>query len=121
MNSRESNGNIALKWIEAFNEHDLEKLLQLYDEQAAHFSPKLKSRHPETEGWISGKTALRSWWEDAFYRLPTLQYKLLNLLGDERQVLMEYQRTVVGEPIMMVAEILEIENGLIVKSRVYHG
>ena len=121
MNSRESNGNIALKWIEAFNEHDLEKLLQLYDEQADHFSPKLKIRKPETKGWLSGKSSLRDWWQDAFYRLPTLQYKLLNLLGDERQVLMEYQRTVVGEPIMMVAEILEIENGLIVKSRVYHG
>ena len=121
MNLSETNKKIALVWIEAFNEHNLEKLLQLYDEQAAHFSPKLRIRKPETNGWIKGKPSLRDWWEDAFNRLPTLQYQLQNLLTDEKQVLMEYQRNVTGEPVMMVAEVLEIENGLIVKSRVYHG
>lgn len=117
----ERNEKIALVWIEAFNEHNLEKLLVLYDEQAVHFSPKLKISKPETNGWIKGKPSLRDWWQDAFSRLPTLQYKLQNLLSTENQVLMEYQRSVTGEPVMMVAEILEIENGLIVKSRVYHG
>jgi hypothetical protein len=34
---------------------------------------------------------------------------------------MEYTRIVPGEPEMNVAEVLEIENGLIVRSRVYHG
>ncbi len=121
MNAIEKNEKIALAWIEAFNEHNLEKLLQLYDEQAVHFSPKLKIRKPETNGWLNGKPSLRDWWQDAFSRLPTLQYQLLNLLADEQHVLMEYQRSVTGDPDMMVAEILEIENGLIVKSRVYHG
>ncbi len=121
MNPSETNEKIALAWIEAFNEHNLEKLLQLYDEQAVHFSPKLKIRKPETNGLIKGKPSLRDWWQDAFNRLPTLQYQLQNLLTDKEQVLMEYQRNVSGEPVMMVAEILEIENELIVKSRVYHG
>ena len=48
---------IALKWFEAFNEHDLEKLLSLYDDNAEHFSPKLKVRQPETNGLIKGKDA----------------------------------------------------------------
>lgn len=34
---------------------------------------------------------------------------------------MEYIRKVSGEPDMNVGEVLEIENGIIVASRVYHG
>ena len=34
---------------------------------------------------------------------------------------MEYIRRVDNEPDMLVAEVLEIKNGLIVASRVYHG
>lgn len=115
------NKKIALDWIDAFNEHDLEKLLKLYAEDAIHFSPKFKVREPQTNGWIKGKSSLRSWWADAFERLPLLQYELKNLIVGEEQLLMEYLRKVPGEPEMMVAEILEISNGLIVKSRVYHS
>ena len=34
---------------------------------------------------------------------------------------MEYIRTVSGEVDMLIAEVLEIENGQITASRVYHG
>jgi len=115
------NRQIALKWIEAFNEHDLEKLLALYANDAVHYSPKLKIRQPETNGRVSGKPAMRSWWADAFTRLPSLKYILENLIVDDQQLLMEYLRKVDNEPDMMVAEILEMENGLIIRSRVYHG
>ncbi|HPH84979.1 MAG TPA: nuclear transport factor 2 family protein [Ferruginibacter sp.] len=121
MNLIETNRQIALNWIAAFNEHSLDRLLALYDEDARHFSPKLKIRIPETGGWISGKATMETWWADAFNRLPSLQYQLHNLLVTEEQVLMEYLRKVDGEPDMMVAEVLEIGQGRIQKSRVYHG
>lgn len=121
MSQPEKNRKIALRWIEAFNEHDLEKLLALYADDAVHFSPKLRARQPETNGWLSGKAAMRLWWHDAFDRLPTLKYVLTNLIVEEKQLLMEYERHVQGEPIMKVAEILEIREGRIVGSRVYHG
>ena len=37
----QQNKQIAMHWFEAFNEHDLEKLLALYHKDAEHFSPKL--------------------------------------------------------------------------------
>ena len=120
MNQIENNRQIALRWIRAFNEHDLIRLLELYSDDAVHFSPKLKTLQPETNGWINGKPALKTWWEDAFERLPTLHYELENLIINEKQVLMEYLREVESEPAMMIAEILEIENSLIIRSRVYH-
>ncbi len=52
--------SIAFKWFDAFNSHNLEQLLLLYDEDAEHFSPKLKIRQPETNGLVIGKGALRN-------------------------------------------------------------
>jgi ketosteroid isomerase-like protein len=119
--SAQNNKQIATKWFEAFNAHDLEKLLSLYNDNAQHYSPKLKIRMPETQGLIKGKQALREWWQDAFDRLPTLQYEVIKLTTDEDQVFMEYIRRVDGEDDLSVGEVLQIDNGLIVFSRVYHG
>jgi hypothetical protein len=112
---------IALKWFDAFNTHHLENLLALYHNEAQHFSPKLKIRKPETQGLVIGKNALREWWQDAFERLPSLHYKVTSLTANNHCVFMEYIRIVENEPDMLVAEVLEIKEGSIVASRVYHG
>lgn len=119
--SAQNNKEIAKQWFAAFNEHDLEKLLSLYDHDAQHYSPKLKIRMPETQGLIKGKNALREWWKDAFDRLPSLQYEVIKLTADEEQVFMEYIRHVDGEVDLSVGEVLQIKNGVIIFSRVYHG
>lgn len=113
--------NIAMLWFKAFNDHNLENLLELYDDDAEHFSPKLKIRQPETDGLIRGKDSLRKWWKDCFERLPTLKYSVNKLTADSDQVFMEYTRKVEGEEDMQIGEVLEIKNGKIVFSRVYHG
>ena len=113
--------NIAMRWFEAFNAKALENLLALYADDAEHFSPKLKIRMPETNGLVKGKDAMRQWWQDAFDRLPTLHYNVKTLTANSYRVFMEYTRTVAGEPDMQVAEVLEIKDGKIVFSRVYHG
>jgi len=113
--------DIAKQWLSAFNEHDLEKLLALYDENAEHYSPKLKMRMPETQGVVRGKPAMHAWWREAFDRLPGLVYREETITANEYRVFMEYVRIVPGEEDMKVAEVLEIRNGLVVASRVYHG
>lgn len=112
---------IADAWFAAFNAHDLEALLALYHADARHYSPKLKLRHPETAGLIQGKEALRDWWADAFRRLPGLAYEPVQFTHNEERVFMEYIRRVPGEEDYAVGEVLEIKEGLIVASRVYHG
>ena len=87
-----NNEKIALQWFEAFNNHNLSNLLELYSEDAKHYSPKLKIRQPETNGLIIGKTALKVWWEDAFKRLPNLNYKVTSLTANNNRVFMEYIR-----------------------------
>lgn len=116
-----ANKGIAEAWLKAFNTRNLEGLLSLYDDNARHFSPKLKARQPETNGLIQGKSRLREWWQDAFDRLPTLHYKATNIISDDSCVFIEYTRQVAGEENLSVGEVLEIKNGLIVFSRVYHA
>ena len=113
--------SIAFKWFETFNNKELEKLLSLYDDDAEHFSPKLKIHQPETNGLVKGKQALREWWQDAFNRLPSLNYKVKSLTANGDRVFMEYIRTADGEDEMHIAEVLDIRQDKIVASRVYHG
>ncbi|MBL7884173.1 MAG: nuclear transport factor 2 family protein [Bacteroidia bacterium] len=115
------NENIAQQWFEAFNTKNLEQLLSLYDNNAVHYSPKLKIREPHTNGYVKGKDEMRKWWQGAFERLSNLQYQVTTLTANNTRVFMEYIRKVEGEEDMLVAEVLEIKNNLIIASRVYHG
>ena len=113
--------SIAFRWFENFNNKELEKLLSLYDDDAEHYSPKLKMLQPQTNGLIKGKEAMRNWWEEVFLKYPTLNYKVTSLTANDDRVFTEYIRQVDNESDLMVAEVLEIKNDKIISSRVYHG
>ncbi|HEX5061828.1 MAG TPA: nuclear transport factor 2 family protein [Kofleriaceae bacterium] len=112
---------IAERWLACFDRRDLDGLLALYADDATHTSPKIRVRHPETGGLLHGKAAMRAWWQDSFDRLPSMRYVPTALTADRERVFMEYVRHVDGEPDMPVAEVLEVVNGRIVASRVFHG
>src|SRR5262249_18258883 len=112
---------IAEAWLACFERRDLDGLLGLYADDATHTSPKIRVRHPESGGVLHGKAQMRAWWQDSFDRLPSMRYTPTALTADDRRVLMEYVRHVDGEPDYPVAEVLEIDLGKIVASRVFHG
>lgn len=112
---------IAQAWLDAFNAYDLERLLALYADDCTHTSPKIRTLHPETGGKLVGKAALRTWWADAFKRLPGLRYEKTAVTADEAQVFLEYLRHAPNEAPMPVAEVFAVRGGKIVASRVYHG
>jgi ketosteroid isomerase-like protein len=119
--SAEISREIAKKWMLAFNTHNLNDLLALYHKDAIHFSPKLLQRKPETNGLIKGQAALRDWWQGAFERLPSLHYEPTNIIAEDNAIFMEYVRSVDGENDLKVGEVLEISEGKIIASRVYHA
>jgi heme-degrading monooxygenase HmoA/ketosteroid isomerase-like protein len=112
---------IAERWLACFERRDLDGLLALYADDATHSSPKIRVRHPETGGLLRGKPAMRAWWQDSFDRLPSMRYVPTALIADDTRVVMEYVRHVDGEPDLPIAEVLEVRDGLIVASRVFHG
>ncbi len=118
---REALRAVARAWLDCFARHDLDGLLALYADDAVHTSPKIRARHPDTGGVLRGKPSLRAWWADAFARIPGLGYELTTLTADDGRVFMEYVRKAPGDADLPVAEVLEVADGLIVASRVFHG
>ena len=112
---------IATQWLACFEGRDLDGLLALYADDATHTSPKIRVRHPETGGALRGKAAMRAWWHDSFDRLPSMHYEPTSITADRERVYMEYVRKVDGEADLPVAEVLDVRDGLIVASRVFHG
>lgn len=112
---------VARRWILYFNNRDLDALLNLYSDDAAHHSPKLKARRPETGGVVRGKAALRDWYQDAFSRLPDLRYIEKHVTAGPGRVLLEYERVNPGEASYTVAEVYQVVNNKIKESFVYHG
>ncbi len=121
MNPTNALKELAVRWLDAFNGRDLDGLLALYAEDAVHTSPKLRARHPESDGQINGKPALRAWWRDAMDRLPGLRYDALHLTASGDRVFMEYLRVNAGEASYVVAEVLVVRDGRIASSHVFHG
>lgn len=112
---------IAHSWFKAFNEHNLENLLSLYDDNDKHYSPKLKLKYPETKGLIIGKQNLSNWWAESFKNIPSLQYVPNFILEDDGKIFMEYLRKAEQQDDIVVGELLCIENNLIIESKVYHS
>lgn len=112
---------IAEDWLACFERRDLDGLLALYADDATHTSPKIRVRHPDTGGVLRGKAAMRAWWQDSFDRLPSMKYVPTAITADRERVYMEYVREVAGEPALPVAEVLDVKDGMIVASRVFHG
>jgi ketosteroid isomerase-like protein len=113
-------GEVARRWLSAFNAGDVEALLELYAEDAVHESPKVRMAMRGGDGKLRGKTALREWWQGAFSRLPGMTYELTALTSDPSRAVIEYIRRAPGEEPLAVAEAFEVRDGKIVHSIVYH-
>ncbi|KAJ3097696.1 hypothetical protein HK100_005280, partial [Physocladia obscura] len=108
--SHHQNIAVAQSWLDAFNTRNLEKLVNLYSPDCQHVSPKLKLAQPQTNGIVSGHSALRAWWKSSFDKYATLEYAAKSFTADDNGVWIEYLRRAPGEPDTMVAEYLEVDS-----------
>ena len=113
-------GDVARRWLAAFNAGDVEALVELYAEGAVHESPKVRKAMPDSDGKLVGKAAMRDWWQQAFSRLPGMTYELTALTTGSSRAVIEYIRRAPGEQPLAVAEAFEVLDGKIVHSIVYH-
>jgi hypothetical protein len=112
---------LAERWLETFNQGNVDALVALYAPEAVHHSPKLRAAHPETEGRVTGRAQLHAWWTESFARLPGLHYRLIALTADDDRAVLEYARELPGSEPLRVAEVFVCRAGQIVESFVYHG
>lgn len=66
---------LAAEWLAAWNAHDLERILSLYEEEFELSSPVLAKVDPLSGGKLIGKQAARTYWSKAFSARPDLQFE----------------------------------------------
>lgn len=70
----------AEEWIEAWNSHDLDRILSHYTEDFSIETPMALKLFPHTKGIIKGKVEIREYWKVGIERIPDLKFELLDLL-----------------------------------------
>lgn len=70
----------AREWIDAWNARDLDRVLRHDCDDFTFTSPLASSMGYGAGGVLTGKSAVRPYWEEALQRNPALQLKLLDVL-----------------------------------------
>ena len=88
---RELAETFAGHWIEAWNSHDLEKILSHYTDDFEMSSPYIVQIANEPSGKLIGKRAVGAYWSAALERMPTLHFSLIKVLAGVDSVTIYYQ------------------------------
>jgi hypothetical protein len=79
---REVADDFARRWLEAWNAHDLERILSLYEPDFELSSPVLAHWIPESKGRLRGREAARKYWSAAFAPGVNLRFEhIATLVG----------------------------------------
>jgi hypothetical protein len=81
--------HFAKEWINAWNAHDLERILSHYADDAQMSSPFI--RPFAGTDTLNGKNALRSYWGAALKKMPNLRFELFASYGGIGSVCIHYQ------------------------------
>jgi hypothetical protein len=68
--------DLARHWIEAWNDHDLERILSHYADDVVFSSPFIQKMGMSPSGAIVGTQALLAYFKAALARYPTLTFRL---------------------------------------------
>lgn len=107
----------AAEWIEAWNSHDIERIMAHYDESLRFSSPKLAQLIPSSGGKLHSKEAVRSYWVKALAAQPDLHFESIAVLKGVESVVIHYK----GVGGTLCAEFFAFnESGMVVESHA-HG
>jgi ketosteroid isomerase-like protein len=71
----------AQEWIAAWNAHDLERVLEHYEDDFEMSSPVIVSLMGEPSGKLKGKAAVGAYWKKALEKIPDLHFELVTVLA----------------------------------------
>jgi len=108
---------LADRWYEAWNAHDLDRILSHYAEDIVFSSPFIAALGVDPSGTVIGKPALRAYWGLALKRFPELRFEPTAALFGSSSVTLVY-RAVEG---LQAAEVVELgRDGLIVRASAHY-
>lgn len=81
----------AREWVAAWNAHDLDRVLEHYEDDFEMTSPIIATLAGEPSGKLRGKVAVGAYWSKALQKLPGLRFELLATLAGVDSVTLYYK------------------------------
>lgn len=94
----------AAAWINAWNSHNLERILEHYENDVEFYSPLIRLLNFNNEGVIKNKADLKKYFETGLKTYPDLHFKLHHYFAGVHSIVIYY--TSVNE--RLCAEVFEL-------------
>ena len=89
--TREFARQFAGEWIEAWNSHDLERILSRYTDDFVMSSPRIAVIVGDESGVLKGKDAIGAYWRRALELTPDLLFELISIFVGTDSVALIYK------------------------------
>jgi ketosteroid isomerase-like protein len=111
------------RWINAWNNKDLEKVLSMFTENIEFSSPKIKVITPEFNSEkVTNKQDLKHYWSTALQKLTSLHFTAKDYYIKGNTCVLEYVATFDGKSNFLSIEKSEFnEDNLIYKASAFYG
>jgi hypothetical protein len=106
MISIETANRLAQSWIDAWNAHDLDAIMEHYIDDVEFWSPLVVKRLGIDSGKITGKPSLRVYFARGLEAIPNLHFTLLQALPGVNSVTIYYRNQTGAE----VAEVTVLDD-----------
>ena len=91
----------AATWIEAWNAHDVEAVLEHFSDDVVFSSPKIAEFMGDPSSTVTGKDALRTYWQEGVRRIPDLHFELTGVLTGVGTIAIAYRNQAGGSGLEM--------------------
>jgi hypothetical protein len=110
--------SFANDWVEAWNAHDIARVLSHYTDDFEMSSPIIAQLLGESSGILGGKEAVGAYWRKALQVVPDLRFELISVLMGVRSVTLYYK----GARDRLSAEVFDFNaSGQIVKATAHYA
>lgn len=83
--------HFAKEWVEAWNTHDLARVLSHYSDDFVMSSPKIAVIANEPSGVLCGKEKIAVYWQKALTLIPHLHFELLDIFVGADSLILYYK------------------------------
>ena len=112
---------LANDWTAAWNDRDVERVLEYFDEDVAFTSPTAAAVVGRFT--VHGKEALREYWATALARIGSIEFTLDHVMWDAttRELAIIYTAHIDGRSRRVSENLRFGPDGLVISAEVFHG
>ncbi len=83
--------HFAQEWVDAWNSHDLERILSHYSDDFAITTPMIKTLLGIDSGTLTGKAKIRDYWQAGLTKIPDLHFKIIEVTASPGSIAIYYE------------------------------